>query len=256
MATYSHLSSVSPTLPELSHDPLDTAFEELANTLFTANGNIESKNNVSNVLKSLATSQHSTHNYDLVEEDDYEQSQITPKLPNTTALPETADIPLRTASISRHLPMHNPVPDLQSLQGAYLKNVERLEDHAERISLAESMEEELERIKQEMKHSESLRRTSTDLQTRPRNSSQASISNRITTINAAARAGALSSADLASPIGSLRSPRQSVSHRISRSNFSMLEPQLEGRPLDSTMTNDPPTHAAQPYAVDTASPRQ
>lgn len=256
MATYSHLSTVSPTLPELSHDPRGIVLDDWADTLFATNESVEPGQTVSHVLTSLTSPQQPTHQYDLVEDDDYDQSQITPKLPHTAVLPETTNRPFRTASISRHLPMHNPVPDLQSLQGAYLKNVERLEDHAERISLAESMEEELERMKQEMKRSESLRRTSTDRHTRPRNTSQPVTSNLITTINAAARAGAVSSADLASPIASLHSPRHSVSQRMSRSNFSMLEPQLEGRPLDSTMTNDPPTHAAHPYAFDTASPRQ
>ena len=66
------------------------------------------------------------------------------------------DTPVRTASISRHLPLHNPTPDLQSLQGAYLKNVQALEDSAERISLGSSMEEELKKMRQSEKASKVL----------------------------------------------------------------------------------------------------
>lgn len=54
-------------------------------------------------------------------------------------------------------PMHlrHPTPDLQSLQGAYVKNVERLEQSAARLSMSSDIGEELRKLKLEQRKSES-----------------------------------------------------------------------------------------------------
>ncbi|KAJ9653480.1 hypothetical protein H2198_007322 [Neophaeococcomyces mojaviensis] len=253
----SHLTP-SPTLPELSHTPLSAAFEDLSNTLRTDHDPISSRIRVSDVLKSLTSSQHSSSSYEVVEEDDYEQSQITPRLPkrmsrmmdSDRATSPKDDTPVRTASISRHLPLHNPTPDLQSLQGAYLKNVERLEDSAERLSLADSMEEELQRMKMELRRIDSNR--SRDSVSSGDKRHLSGPSNSIIGVNAAARSGGYSPAGyITSPVGSVRSQR-GYSHKEARTSKSshlsaaLPEPEFEGRPLESAMVHSPPTHAFQP----------
>lgn len=251
------LNSTSPSLP-------DFAFEDLATTLSFENQPTpppSSNRILPTVLKSISGSQrsnHSAYSYEIVEEDDYEQSQITPKFPKRVASimeNETSsaneDTPVRTASISRHLPLHNPMPDLQSSQGAYVKNVQHLEDSAEKISLAGSIEEELQKIKIDMRRSESLSRNGQQNPAQKRRFSSNSFTNSIIGLNAAARSGGYSPAGyITSPIGSVSSQRR-VSQRGARvsrqSNFSnpLPEPQLEGRPLESAMVHSPPTHAVQ-----------
>lgn len=59
----------------------------------------------------------------------------------------------RNGSIS----LQHPMPDLQSLQGAYRTRVERLEQSAERLSLSSDIAEELRKLKMEQRKSESRR---------------------------------------------------------------------------------------------------
>lgn len=255
----SALTSTSPALP-------DFAFEDLAATLSFADQQPTPspppppQRAIPNVLESITGSQrshHSAYSYEVVEEDDYEQAQITPRLPKTMRHDSpytTEDAPVRTASIGRHLPLHNPTPDLQSFQGAYVKNVERLEDSAERMSLAGSMEEELNKMKLDMRRSESLSRNAQQHSIPGRKfSTSNSMTNSIIGVNATARSGGYSpAAYITSPIGSVTSQRkasQRAAARMSRqSNLSnpLPEPELEGRPLESAMVHSPPTHAVQP----------
>jgi len=245
----------SPTLPELPHTPLSAAFEDLAGFIDFDGPAAKHASSVSDVLRSLTGSQPSTQSYELVEEDDYDQSQITPRLPkkmsehmeNDRPSSPMDDTPVRTASISRHLPLHNPTPDLQSLQGAYLKNVQALEDSAERISLGEGMEEELKKMRQELRRIES--KSSRGSAVAGKNFSSNSMVNSIIGVNAEARSGGYSPAGyVGSPIGSVRSQR-AFSHRAagtSRASNPLPEPELEGRPLESAMVHSPPAHAMQP----------
>lgn len=260
----SNLNSTSPALPDL-------AFEDLASSFSFTNDRISpspppsAKRVLPNVLKSITGSQrsgNSAYSYDVVEDDDYEQPEVISRFPKPLAISKNGssntreDVPARTASISRHLPLHNPTPDLQSIQGAYVKNVERLEDSAERISLAGSIEDELNKIKSDMRRSESLGRTSHQyqppLQGRKFSSSN-SMTNSIIGVNATARSGGYSpAAYITSPAGSVN-PQRNVSQRSAarmprQSNLSnaLPEPQQEGRPLESAMVHSPPTHAVQP----------
>jgi hypothetical protein len=63
----------------------------------------------------------------------------------------------RTASRENSIPMSHPTPDLQALQGAYVGNIERLEQHAERMSMSSDVGEELRKLRQEQKRSDSRR---------------------------------------------------------------------------------------------------
>lgn len=99
-------------------------------------------------LSSMLRSMTST-SYDMVEEDDYEETspgadrqpgdlrRVIPPL-DTTSKPqvqtESNEPPLRTPITDTPVPLSHPTPDLQSLQGAYVTNVERLERSAERLS--------------------------------------------------------------------------------------------------------------------------
>lgn len=65
----------------------------------------------------------------------------------------------RDVNDSRHgsISLQHPMPDLQSLQGAYVANVERLEQSAERLSMSSDIGEELRKLKLEQRKSESRR---------------------------------------------------------------------------------------------------
>ena len=90
--------------------------------------------------------------YDVVEDDDYEvvadpatgpdfnspcSPNVSPPRPHAPNTPPTEDrAELRTPTTEHSVPLSHPTPGLQSLQGAYLQNVERLEKTAERLSLS------------------------------------------------------------------------------------------------------------------------
>ncbi|KAL2839973.1 hypothetical protein BJY01DRAFT_218865 [Aspergillus pseudoustus] len=99
-----------------------------------------------------------TRSYDMVEEDDYEviadpptgpgsnSANVSPRCPSAAPAAPPAPVPdvsptedradLRTPTTENSVPLSHPTPGLQSLQGAYLHNVERLEKTAERLSLS------------------------------------------------------------------------------------------------------------------------
>lgn len=139
-------------------------------------------------------------------------SPVDNKLPG----PFDYDQPRRTVAREGSLPLRHPTPDLQALQGAYIGNVERLEQSAERLSLSSDIGEELRKMKLEQKKSESRsssRRTTQSGQgiIIPTSSRQYSTgshtSNSILGLNSVARSGGLSlSGHIASPVGSIRSP--------------------------------------------------
>ncbi|PWY87557.1 hypothetical protein BO70DRAFT_360168 [Aspergillus heteromorphus CBS 117.55] len=121
-------------------------------------------------LGSMIRSMTST-SYDMVEDDDYElpadpapnptanSPRFVPPLetvPDTTS--RTANPPepdpeptLRTPVTDQPVPLSHPTPDLQSLQGAYLNNVERLERSAERMSLSSNIGSEIRKMDQDQK---------------------------------------------------------------------------------------------------------
>ncbi|KAL2040889.1 hypothetical protein N7G274_006347 [Stereocaulon virgatum] len=157
----------------------------------------------------------------------------------------------REGSVLRH-----PTPDLQSLQGAYVGNVERLEESAERLSLSSDIEEELRKIKMEQRRSESRRSSalSSPIEPEGRDPSlnlhrQTSYgygthaSNSIVSTNNVARSGGFSpAAYFASPRNSVRSGSQSHQSSVKGSASygtrltQVSEPEQEGKPLDSPLS--------------------
>ncbi|KAI9700108.1 MAG: hypothetical protein M1836_002642 [Candelina mexicana] len=173
---------------------------------------------------------------------------------------------MRIASSEGSVDLRHPTPDLQSLQGGCVENVERLERSAERLSMGSDIGEELRKMKLEQKRSESRRSSvlgspieeGIPLPPPSRQFSSTSVSNSIVGINSAARSGGYSPAGyVVSPKGSVRSGSYSyISNRgRSTSRGSKLtqlpEPEQEGRPLDSFSVDSvpvilppkPPAHA-------------
>ncbi|KAF2271611.1 uncharacterized protein EI97DRAFT_437652 [Westerdykella ornata] len=134
--------------------------------------------------------------------------------PPSQPSPVSQPTPLQSP-ISPELPLHHPTPDLQSLQGAYISNIERLEDRAERMSEAGSdLGEEIRKLQLGQKLAESRRSSlrsaersedATKLVSgRSRNASVSSYANSIVDVNTAARWGGYS------PGGYVTSPGGSV----------------------------------------------
>lgn len=171
-------------------------------------------------LGSLLQSMSST-SYDIVEADDYDvdpslarqssNRRSIPPLNTTVARHSSSETPLRSASSDLPTPLSHPTPDLQSIQGAYKGNVERLEMSAERLSLhSADIGSEIRRMDQEQKR---------------RSCSSASNSIKM-------RNGAFSSGGIASPIGSTISTRQRSASGASRL-AQVPEPEHEGHFLDN-----------------------
>lgn len=124
--------------------------------------------------------------------------------------------PLRSPGSSSPA-LHHPTPDLQSLQGAYISNIERLEDRAERMSEAGSdLGEEIRKLQLEQKLTDSRRNSLRSAEHgedigkpmggRSRGVSTSSYANSIVDVNNAARWGGYSPGGyMTSPVGSLRS---------------------------------------------------
>ena len=137
------------------------------------------------------------------------------------------------------------------MQGAYVKNVERLEESAERLSMTSSLEDELQKMKLEQRHSSTYRNTSAPVRANPsfgissRQVSSASLSNSITGVNAAARSGGYSPAGYvyqgsrATSWGALR-PQRSAS---SRSQPNSMHNHFSDEADDDSVPPPPPLHA-------------
>jgi hypothetical protein len=133
--------------------------------------------------------------------------------PTATRSPDKSNVDLR-----------HPVPDLdrQSLQGAYVGNIERLEEHAERMSEHGSdLGEEIRKLHTELKRSDSRRSSLRSnaafeeplrqVSTRSRKLSTGSQTHSIVDLNGGARWGGYSPGGyVTSPVGSLRSGSWSI----------------------------------------------
>lgn len=130
-------------------------------------------------------------------------TEIAAAPPHSSTSPE----PLVRTSSDVSIPLRHPTPDLQSLQGAYVGNIERLEKSAERLSMTSSdIGLELRKLDLEQKRRLSA---SSSIHQGPDSPSThrmsiGSLSNSIIAVNSAARSGGYS------PGGFLTSPRGSI----------------------------------------------
>ena len=156
------IASVTSPSP-LPHDAFRPTSMERENLGENATVDVTKINdNVDSRLGSMIRSMASTGtSYDMLEEDGYEntpKSVMKAKIEHTdlqspfirhesqsASFKETGRI--RTAITGTKVPLRHPTPDLQSLHGAYTKNVERLEESAERLSLTTSLKEEFQKMK-------------------------------------------------------------------------------------------------------------
>ncbi|KIX05198.1 uncharacterized protein Z518_06070 [Rhinocladiella mackenziei CBS 650.93] len=255
------LASHSPSFPEISSPPLSLGFDQFSGDDDPSTGRpvVPASVDVGSLLKSLSSSQ----SYEMVEGNDYEEPmpssqgvsskmKTSPSPPDDTITLPSEEPPMRTASISRHLPLNHPTPDLQSLQGAFVKNVERLEESAERLSMTSSLEDELNKTRRGQKRLErqSSAPATLDNVLHPalqRQYSAGSWSNSIIGLNQTARSGGYSpSGYITSPAGSIRSGPfchqqhlERHSSKGSRRDHPLPEPPLEGRPLDFNSNRAP-----------------
>ncbi|KAB8304720.1 hypothetical protein EYC80_004079 [Monilinia laxa] len=152
----------------------------------------------------------------------------------------------RTAS-GHSISLRHPTPDLQTLQGAYVGNIDKLERSAERLSMTSSIEDAIRELHMEQKRSESRRSSMrSQLNEMPQVSRSISNSSSIIDVNNAARSGGYS------PAGYMMSPKGSFSTTTTGrpaskgSRFgSRQEPELEGRPLESIVDHRTPSIAEQ-----------
>lgn len=103
---------------------------------------VDDKSGLAQLTSMIIGSMTST-SYDVVEADEHDvdpspdrRSSNPRRVPplDTAVARYSAESPLRCASSDLPIPLNHPTPDLQSLQGAYIGNVERLEQSAERMS--------------------------------------------------------------------------------------------------------------------------
>lgn len=213
------VASDSPLPDNNSFRPISMEFENLGVNLMSdvSKGNEDVDTRLGSLMRSLASTGTS---YDMLEDDDYEDTQETPvknqsgnldldasllrPQPHSSSLKGTARV--RTASIGPKLPLRHPTPDLQSVQGAYIKNVERLEESAERLSMTSSLEDELQKMKFEQRRGQ--RQSSAPVGHTPallhtsRHISASSLSNSIVDIDTPAQSNAHSSSQhVTSPKG-------------------------------------------------------
>jgi hypothetical protein len=203
--------AISPTLEYGPNRRISDSFEQLSTQTTAKSSMPQQDNRVGSMLRSIASSQSV---YEMVENDDYEEHQVhtlstqnkgkevtTPPVRQDEVLTDVDRTPMRTASISRDLPLNHP----KSLQGTQDRNVARLEESAERLSMTSgsSLEEELHRMKHEQRRPERQSSTSTTSSIH-RNGSRQYSNNSIIGVNSAARSGGYS------PAGYITSPRGSI----------------------------------------------
>ncbi|RAH71477.1 uncharacterized protein BO66DRAFT_390700 [Aspergillus aculeatinus CBS 121060] len=147
--------SRSPSLQSQHHDasfqplPLDVDHIGAGNYLQPArSAESSSIGGLGSMIRSITST-----SYDMVEDDDYElpadhssssaaqspkSSRRVPPLDTTatTIASSPSEPPLRSPISGEPIPLNHPTPGLQSLQGAYVNNVERLERSAERMSMS------------------------------------------------------------------------------------------------------------------------
>ena len=175
------------------------------------------------------------------------------------------DSPRITRSREGSIPLRHPTPDLQSLQGGYAGNVERLEQSAERLSLSSDIGEEIRRMRLEQQRSESRRSSIQNSQLEHRSSASSlhrqlsyghgsHAANSIVGTNSIARSGGFSpAAYVASPRESMHSGSWSHQNSVKGRSASqglrlaqLAEPEHEANHLDSTEETQLASHPPLP----------
>lgn len=157
----------------------------------------------------------------------------SPISPRAVLSKERAPV-VRTTS-GHSISLRHPTPDLQTLQGAYVGNIDKLERTAERLSMTSSIDDAIRELHMEQKRSDSRRSSIlSQLNEMPQVSREISNPSSIIEVNNAARSGGYSPAGyMMSPKGSFSTTTRGRSASKSSRFGNRPEPDLEGRPLDS-----------------------
>lgn len=158
----------------------------------------------------------------------------------------------RSSSHGVAMDLRHPTPDLQSLQGAYVGNIERLEERAERMSTSGSeLGEEIRKLQLEQKLSDSRKSSLISppadpiVPGRSRNTSTSSYGNSIVDLNNNARWGGYSPGGyVGSPLGSIRSgswSQPSVKRQMSVASKGSRLGHLSDFEEKGTLDDDTPT---------------
>ncbi|KAK2755971.1 hypothetical protein FQN54_005768 [Arachnomyces sp. PD_36] len=236
-------SGSSPPQNDQSFRPISMNFSNLGGSNFMGTAETTSSrptsSRVGSIIQSLAPSLKT--DYSVVENDDYspvkEQKAGRSESPEPTLHSPTADNPI---------PLRHPVPDLQSLQGAYVGNVERLEMSAERLSMKSDIGEELRKMKLEQRQVEQQESTAEEGVANRRSS--ASLSNSIVDVNTAARSGGYSPAGYVSSRGSIGSNSSAQQGGVTRGRGASVASRLERVPEPEEEAQDNMRHRDIPEA--------
>ena len=197
--------------------------------------------------------------HDALSDSDYSRISASPSNNHEAMEPQQSSPDLEVTSLrSRNMsnassvPLRHPTPDLQSLQGAYVGNIERLEQSAERLSMSSDIGEELRKLKLEQKKSESRRSSMMNTHVEEGEAAQpvtrhfsyghgSHTSTSLVEMNNFARAGGFSPTGyFASPRNSLRSGSWSQHNSTKARSASqgsrltgVLEPEPSAMPLES-----------------------
>ncbi|OKL59864.1 hypothetical protein UA08_04685 [Talaromyces atroroseus] len=226
----------------------DSPVEPLASADAAAHESLASaQRGLGSLINSL---QSSKTDYDVVEDDDYDDIAAIVR-DNKTNAPATfhrAEIarstspePLVRTSSNVSIPLRHPTPDLQSLQGAYVGNIERLEKSAERLSMTSSdIGAELRKLDLEQKRRSSASSSAHHVPESPsRQMSTSSMSNSIIAVNSAARSGGYSPAGfLSSPRGSILSGSRFRSTSVTSPLQDIHEPKQEDDDMEAVPIDD------------------
>ncbi|QSZ29496.1 hypothetical protein DSL72_004010 [Monilinia vaccinii-corymbosi] len=157
----------------------------------------------------------------------------SPLSPHAIFPEEPAPI-IRTAS-SHSISLRHPTPDLQTLQGAYVGNIDKLERSAERLSMTSSIEDAIRELHMEQKRSDSRRSSMlSQLNEMPQVSRSVSNPSSIIDVNNAARSGGYSPAGyMLSPKGSFSASSLGRSASKGSRFGNRQELEMEGRSLGS-----------------------
>lgn len=148
--------SPSPTGNSFKQLPLDTDHIGAGSHLETAK-TADTTFNLGSMIRSMTST-----SYDMVEDDDYDADLPPERLNSLRRIPplnttvarqhSSPERPLHSACSDVPIPLSHPIPDLQSLQGAYIGNIERLEESAEKLtSCSADIGTEIRRLDQEQK---------------------------------------------------------------------------------------------------------
>lgn len=261
-------SPASPPRANLFLDPHDDNTSQHQHSYST-----DRRNGLKNLAQSIASgrSGKTNTNYDMLENDDFSAdapnsptlsesqkpipSQGTtfvhrplPRLPlgppattrDTSRLRYKKSAILRTPS-GHSIALRHPTPDLQTLQGAYVGNIEHLEKTAERLSMTSSIDDAIRELHNEQKRLDSRRSSLLETQGMNAISRQVSNASSIVEVNSQARSGGYSPAGfMMSPQGSIKGGSGRARSASKSSKYGTRpEPELEGRPLDSFVSPSP-----------------